>query len=315
MLDSPQSRRHTVTLMAFVKLDTGILDSTLWTDPADSRIFVTALLMAMPREIETPMEQLSVRSLERTGFLVPPGWYGFIGAAGVGIVRRAHISDDEGLPALERLGDEDPASRSSAFGGRRLVRVDGGYIVLNFMNYRDKDHTARQRSQRYRDRKASLRDDTLQDCDVTQSDNRGQRSEALSTAPSDEQNLSSLESSTTTARAKPEDFSAAWSKATAGLQDFQRVAELTAKRKRQCEALQDAGITIQRFALACSCIQDSAFLLGANDRGQRCTFDWLISDPTNVIKVCDGTYADSSLRRGRDVSALDRPRSPGVHKP
>lgn len=285
--------------MAFVKLDTGILDSTLWTDPADSRIFVTALLMAMPREIENPMQQLSVRSLAHTGFVVPPGWYGFIGAAGVGIVRRAHISETEGLPALERLGAEDPASRSSDFGGRRLVRVDGGYIVLNFMNYRDKDHTARQRSQRYRDRKASLRDDTLQGRNVTQSEDRGQKTDALSTTPPPpgDQNLSSLETGTTSARAKPEDFSAAWSKATAGLQGFQRVAELTTKRKRQIQAIQDAGITLQRFSLACANIQDSTFLLGANDRGQRCTFDWLIADPTNVIKVCDGTYADSGYRR------------------
>ena len=36
--------------MAFVKLDTGILKSTLWMEMAQRNVFLTALLMAEPRE-------------------------------------------------------------------------------------------------------------------------------------------------------------------------------------------------------------------------------------------------------------------------
>ena len=127
--------------MAFVKLDTGILDSSLWVhrDPRD--VFVTALLMALPHELHEPTPALDVRSITPTGFVIPPGWYGFIGASGPGIARRAGLEPEAGMLALEELASPDPESRSEAWEGRRLVRVNGGFVVLNFMSYRDKDNT------------------------------------------------------------------------------------------------------------------------------------------------------------------------------
>ena len=139
--------------MPFVKLDTAILESTLWIDRAARDIFITALLMAEPREVTTPMPQYFVDRIEQTGFSVPPGWYGFVAAAGVGIARRAFVEQDEGMRALETLGSTDPHSRSPEFGGRRLVRVDGGFIVLNFFKYRDKDYTAAERMAKLRARR------------------------------------------------------------------------------------------------------------------------------------------------------------------
>jgi len=140
--------------MAFVKLDCGILNSTLWVEREPRDVFITALLMAQPIEIREPMPQFEVRSLEQTGFVVPPGWYGFVQAAGPGIVRMSMADQAAGMDALEKLGAPDPESRSSDFEGRRLVRVDGGYVVLNYMKYRDKDMGAAVRSARYRERKA-----------------------------------------------------------------------------------------------------------------------------------------------------------------
>lgn len=138
--------------MAFVKLDTRILESTLWIERDCREIFITALLMALPREFLDGQPQIEVRSLNPTGFVVPPGWYGFIDAAGVGIARRALVETEKGLDALEKLGNTDQESRTSDFEGRRLVRVNGGFIVLNFMKYRDKDTTSAERQRRYRDR-------------------------------------------------------------------------------------------------------------------------------------------------------------------
>ena len=139
--------------MPFVKLDTAILESTLWVDRAARDIFITALLMAEPREVAKPMPQYFVDRIEQTGFSVPPGWYGFVAAAGVGIARRAFVEQDEAMRALETLGSTDPHSRSPEFGGRRLVRVDGGFIVLNFFKYRDKDYTAAERMAKLRARR------------------------------------------------------------------------------------------------------------------------------------------------------------------
>jgi hypothetical protein len=140
--------------MPFVKLDCGILKSTLWMDRECREVFITALLMAEPRELEEPTKQIEVRTLNYTGFVIPPGWYGFADAAGIGIVRQAVVPDDVGMAALERLGAPDPESRSQDFDGRRLIRVDGGYVVLNYMRYREHDYNAAARMRRYRQRKA-----------------------------------------------------------------------------------------------------------------------------------------------------------------
>lgn len=142
--------------MAFVKLDCGILNSTLWVEREARDIFITALLMAIPYELKTPMAQLKIGELAETGFVVPVGWYGFVQAAGPGIVRMAMSEPEPGMRALARLGSVDVESRSSDFEGRRLVRVDGGFIVLNFMKYRDKDNTTAVRSARYRARQKHL---------------------------------------------------------------------------------------------------------------------------------------------------------------
>lgn len=138
--------------MSFVKLDHGILDSSLWCD-ADARIvFLAALLMAVPYELRRATPQLLVDTLDPTGWEVPPGWYGHVSAAGPGIVRRAMIGEAAGMQALHRLGSPDPASRSTAYDGRRLARVGGGYLVLNYQAYRERDHSAAERQRRYRQR-------------------------------------------------------------------------------------------------------------------------------------------------------------------
>lgn len=142
--------------MPFVKLDTGILDSTLWIDKPQRDIFLTALLMAEPREFEVPAQQIDVGTLDPRPFSAPPGWYGFVGAAGIGIINRAGIDRFSGMEALRSLGEPEAESRSKAFEGRRMIRIDGGYLILNYMKFRDRDYTTAERSRRYRERKRIL---------------------------------------------------------------------------------------------------------------------------------------------------------------
>lgn len=139
--------------MSYVKLDRGILNSSLWADRNERDLFITALLLAVPQQIKRPIAALCVRALEPSGFIVPPGDYGFVEAAGIGIVNTALLSDMEaGLDALERLGQPDPHTRTPDNEGRRLVRVPGGFIVLNYDLYRSKDHTGAERQRRFRER-------------------------------------------------------------------------------------------------------------------------------------------------------------------
>lgn len=139
--------------MPFVKLDTNILDSTLWVDRDLREVFITALLMAAPREFTVPQRQIKVDSLETTEFCAPPDWYGFVPSAGVGIINRAGVDRAAGMDALRKLGEPESESRSKDFDGRRMIRVDGGFLLLTYMKHRDRDHSAADRQKRMRERK------------------------------------------------------------------------------------------------------------------------------------------------------------------
>ena len=158
--------------MTYVRLDSGVLDSTLWVDRDARELFITALLMAVPHELTEKMPEIATRSLDFTGWFVPPGWYGKVEAAGVGIIRRAGVAEDAGLSALERLAATDQGSRSHAFDGRRLIRINGGFIVLNFIDYRDRDSTNAERQQRYRERQKALKAEKKEAARVTVTDKR-----------------------------------------------------------------------------------------------------------------------------------------------
>lgn len=138
--------------MPFVKLDCSMLNSSIWPEKAQRDIFITALLMAEPREFREPQVQIRVDRIEPTGWSVPAGWYGFVAAASVGIIHRAMVDREAGMKALAELGEPDAESKSKAYDGRRLVRVDGGFIALNYVDYRDRDHTAAERQKRWRER-------------------------------------------------------------------------------------------------------------------------------------------------------------------
>lgn len=163
--------------MPFVKLDCGILDSTLWVNRDCREVFITALLMAEPQEFLEPVKQIEVDTLGFTGWAAPAGWYGFVPAAGIGIVRRAGIEQEAGLVALRRLSSPETESRNPEHEGRRLIRMNGGYIILNYMRYRDRDYTGAERSKRYRERikqrsngTTSHRDTSSSHRDITQAE-------------------------------------------------------------------------------------------------------------------------------------------------
>ena len=140
-------------MTGFVKLDCGMLNSTIWVDRPAREVFITALLMAEPREFIADLPQIEVRTLNHTGWSAPAGWYGFVPSAGVGIVNRAGLDTEAGLAALERLGSPEADSRSPAYDGRRMIRIDGGYLILNYARFRERDYTKAERQRRFRARK------------------------------------------------------------------------------------------------------------------------------------------------------------------
>lgn len=143
--------------MSYVKLECDILNSTLWFQRTAREAFITSLLMAVPYELRESAPQIAVDSLEPTGWVVPAGWYGFVASSAIGILRRAGIEDyDAGMAALMLLGSPEKESRSQDFDGRRMVRIDGGYLILNYIKYRLRDGSSAARSRRWRDRQKLL---------------------------------------------------------------------------------------------------------------------------------------------------------------
>lgn len=138
--------------MAFVKLDTKILNSTTWMDPDGCKVFITALLLAEPHELREETPTINVHDTNQAEFVVPAGWYGFVRAAGPAIAHQAMIEEARGMAALQRLADPDPGSRTPDHEGRRMVRIAGGYLILNYMAHRDRDHSVAERQARFRAR-------------------------------------------------------------------------------------------------------------------------------------------------------------------
>lgn len=141
--------------MSFVKLHSDTLKSTIWKDPAAFRIFVAAMMSSRPTTFEQPQPILEVDSLEETGLAVPAGAYGFARVSGPWLVEQARCRDEsEAWDALRRLCGPESESKSEILGGRRLARINGGYVVVNYMKYRENDSTAAARQRRLRERNA-----------------------------------------------------------------------------------------------------------------------------------------------------------------
>jgi hypothetical protein len=126
--------------MGFAKLDDRILNSTIWEEDLATRIvFVTAICMARPITLIGPREAIDCLSDEPLELQVPAGFYGFVDASASGIIHQARVDREDGAGALRKLQSPDRASSSKVLEGRRLLHVEGGFILVNFNLYRDKD--------------------------------------------------------------------------------------------------------------------------------------------------------------------------------
>lgn len=139
--------------MTYVKIDQDILDSSVWPDRDRRSVWFTMLVMARPQLISEPQVALDIDTMKPTGWMVPPGRYGMVRAASDGIADRDKCSTDECLRQLRSLSQPDYQSRSPDFDGRRIARVSGGYIVLNYARYRDQEESSTERVRKWKNKK------------------------------------------------------------------------------------------------------------------------------------------------------------------
>ncbi|MFA6271199.1 MAG: hypothetical protein WC657_08420 [Candidatus Paceibacterota bacterium] len=133
--------------MAFSKLDSGIVDSSLWAEPLATRVvFVTMLAKKNYKG-----EVLTARS---------------------GLLRAANVPEPDFDEAIKCLESPDKDSRSDEFEGRRIEKIPGGWRVLNHYKYRDYTYSEtpsaiRQRKHREKENECDMSQMSRNDRDIS----------------------------------------------------------------------------------------------------------------------------------------------------
>ena len=105
----------------FTKLFSSIIFSSVWSEDDRTRIVWITMLALADAD-------------------------GFVCAALPGIANSARVPLEETAKAIKRLEAPDPHSRSSDHDGRRIEKIDGGWLVLNYRMYRDRARTEKRKS-------------------------------------------------------------------------------------------------------------------------------------------------------------------------
>src|SRR4030065_472467 len=97
--------------MTFTKLFSSITESTVWCEPASTRLVWITMLAMSDRK-------------------------GRVWASIPGLAHRARVSLEDTEVALYTLSSPDKYSRTPDHEGRRIEPIDGGWVLLNHEKYR-----------------------------------------------------------------------------------------------------------------------------------------------------------------------------------
>lgn len=106
----------------FTKLDSGIVCSSIWSEPLATRVLWITLLAQSDDE-------------------------GYVSTSLSGLRRTANITQEEFDSALKTLLSPDPESRTKSNEGRRIIEIEGGFSILNYSLYRDKAYKENRKAQ------------------------------------------------------------------------------------------------------------------------------------------------------------------------
>lgn len=129
--------------MSYTKLDGGLIHSTVWREPAGTRLTWITMLAMKDR-------------------------HGEVHASVPGLADAARVTLDECEAALRCFLSPDPYSRTKDHDGRRIEQIPGGWVVLNHELYREKGSDDEKRAQeaarskRYRERHRALKSVTVE---------------------------------------------------------------------------------------------------------------------------------------------------------
>jgi hypothetical protein len=104
----------------FTKLFSSILTSSIWSEDDKTRILWITILALTDQD-------------------------GYCAASIPGLANMARLSMEDTQRALAKLESPDAFSRTASNEGRRLQKIDGGWLVLNHGMYRDRERVERRR--------------------------------------------------------------------------------------------------------------------------------------------------------------------------
>src|SRR5277367_999230 len=99
--------------MSFAKLFSSITESSLWSEPTHVRVLFVSMLARADAT-------------------------GFVEAAQPGLERLANLTAKEVAEGIIVLESPDPCSKNPANEGRRVLKVPGGWMILNYEEYRNR---------------------------------------------------------------------------------------------------------------------------------------------------------------------------------
>jgi len=73
-------------------------------------------------------------------------------------------------------------------------------------------------------------------------------------------------------------------------QSLSKVVSLSKSRKEKIKVRWNEWGSIEKAIEIFTAVKDTPFLCGNNERGWKCSFDWLIENDKNYIKVLEGVY-------------------------
>lgn len=152
--------------MTFAKLDEGITKSSIWSEPLHVRVVWIS-------------------------FLAEKDESGFVAASRSGMIRICNVTPEQFDDAEKILSSPDEDSRTPDYEGRRIAKVDGGWIVLNHEKYRLPENEKRAKHREYMQnwRKNKECEITVNNCEFT---NNHSLSPSVSVSVSESVSVSSL---------------------------------------------------------------------------------------------------------------------------
>lgn len=270
--------------MGYAKLFSSICESSLWSEPA----FVRVLFVSMLAKADS---------------------VGFVEASEPGLARVANLSLEETQQALKALESPDAFSKNPDNEGRRITKAPGGWVIINYEDYRNRRDDA-ERREYMREYMRAYRKKNVNICKQPLAAVNHSKPELAQAETETEAETTKPPIVPQGGRASPELVMDCWN-SMASQCGLPPVMRMTAQRRKHISARIDPWWQ-EHWQEALEKIPTRRFLIGDNERGWKADFDWFIR-PDTVAKLIEGKYENSKGSSSR-TGTKPNPRNIGTYE-